>query len=118
MAIKRFNVNDEEYFGDNIYLIHRPYILSNPYTHIKDKKTKAMFVVSSIEEAIEKYEHYFDVMYGKNLKFTKVIDEIYDKFKNGEEIMLGKEECYKAICYNCYTSLKKELSNEKENASS
>lgn len=37
---------------------------------------------------------------------------------DGEEIMLGKEECYKAICYNCYTSLKKELSNEKENASS
>lgn len=33
---------------------------------------------------------------------------------DGEEILLGKEECYKAICHNCYMSLKKELSNEKE----
>ena len=33
---------------------------------------------------------------------------------DGEEIMLGKEECYKAICYNCYVSLKKEMNNEKE----
>ena len=70
MAIRLFNVNDEEYFGDNVYLIHRPYILSNPYTHIKDKQTKAMFVVPSREEAIERYSHYFDVMYGKNIKLS------------------------------------------------
>lgn len=89
MAIKLFNVNNEEYFGDNVYLIHRPYTLSNPYTHIKDKQTKAMFVVPSREEAIERYSHYFDVMYGKNIKFTAVIDEIYEKYRNGEEILLG-----------------------------
>lgn len=91
MAIQLFNVNNEEYFGDNVYLIHRPYILSNPYTHIKDKQTKAMFVVSSREEAIERYSHYFDVMYGKNIKFTEVIDEIYEKYRMGEHILLG---CY------------------------
>ena len=91
MAIRRFNVTDEEYFGDNVYLIHRPYILSNPYTHIKDKKTKAMFVVSSVDEAIERYSHYFDIMYGKNIQFTKTIDEIYEKYCNGEDILLG---CY------------------------
>ena len=33
---------------------------------------------------------------------------------DGEEILLGKEECYKAICHNCYVSLKKELINETE----
>ena len=33
---------------------------------------------------------------------------------DGEEILLGKEECYKAICHNCYVSLKKDLNNEKE----
>lgn len=98
MAIKLFNVNNEEYFGDNVYLIHRPYTLSNPYTHIKDRQTKAMFVVPSREEAIERYSHYFDVMYGKNIKFTAVIDEIYEKYRNGEEILLG---CF---CYpkNCH----------------
>ena len=97
MGIKRFNVNDEEYFGDNVYLIHRPFILSNPYTHIRDKQTKAMFVVSSREEAIERYSHYFDVMYGKNIKFTQVIDEIYEKYRRGEDILLG-----------CYCALEKE----------
>ena len=99
MGIKRFNIMDEEYFGDNVYLIHRPFILSNPYTHIKDKQTKAMFVVKTREEAIERYSHYYDIMYGKNIKFTQEIDEIYEKYKRGEDILLGcycslKEECH------------------------
>lgn len=99
MGVKRFNVNDEEYFGDNVYLIHRPFILSNPYTHIKDKQTKAMFVVPTREEAIARYSHYYNLMYGRNIQFTKVIDEIYEKYRRGEEILLGcycstKEECH------------------------
>lgn len=98
MAIRLFNVNNEEYFGDNVYLIHRPYILSNPYTHIKDKQTKAMFVVSSREEAIERYSHYFDIMYGKNIKFTETIDEIYEKYRRGEDILLGCY-CYPQSCH-------------------
>ena len=56
MPFHLFNINNEDHFGDNVYLIHRPYILSNPYTHIKDKKTKAMFIVSSKEEAIKPAE--------------------------------------------------------------
>lgn len=98
MAIQLFNVNDEEHFGDNVYLIHRPYTLSNPYTHIKDKQTKAMFVVPSREEAIERYSHYFDVMYGKNIKFTAIIDEIYEKYRRGEHILLGCY-CYPKSCH-------------------
>lgn len=99
MGVNRFCVIDEEYFGSNVYLIHRPYILSNPYTHIKDKQTKAMFVVPTREEAIERYSHYYDVMYGKNIEFTKVIDEIYEKYRKGEDILLGcycsdKETCH------------------------
>lgn len=91
MAVIVYNVLDEDKFGNNVYLIHRPYILSNPYTHIKDKQTKAMFVVPTREEAIERYSHYYDVMYGKNIEFTKIIDEIYAKYRRGEDIYLG---CY------------------------
>jgi hypothetical protein len=91
MGVIVYNVMDEDKFGENVYLIHRPYILSNPYTHIKDKQTKAMFVVPTREEAIERYSHYFDVMYGKNIKFTEIIDEIYEKYRRGEHILLG---CY------------------------
>lgn len=35
----------------------------------------------------------------------------------GEEIMLGKEDYYKALCHSCYESLKKEIANEKETTS-
>lgn len=89
--IKLFDVNEEEYFGDDVYLIHRPYILSNPYTHIKDKQTKALFLVKSKEEAIERYNHYFDVMYSGNREFKAIIDEIYFKYRQGKDIFLG---CY------------------------
>lgn len=98
MGFKLYNVNEEDYEGDNVYLIHRPFILSNPYTHIKDKQTKALYVVKSREEAIEKYSHYFDVMYGRNIEFTKTIDEIYNKYIKGEEIYLGCY-CYPKSCH-------------------
>ena len=91
MAVITYCVLEEDRYGENVYLIHRPYILSNPYTHIKDKQTKAMFVVPTKEDAIERYSHYYDVMYGKNIEFTKTIDEIYKKYRNGEDIYLG---CY------------------------
>ncbi len=38
--------------------IGRPSIWGNPYTHIEGKDTLAEFVVSSREEAIEKYREY------------------------------------------------------------
>jgi 23S rRNA maturation mini-RNase III len=121
MSIKVYNVNEEEYFGDNVYLIHRPYILSNPYTHIKDKQTKAMFVVKTREEAIERYSHYFDVMYGSNIKFTQMVDEIYEKYIRGEDILLGcyckPKSCHGDIIIKKLQSrlLKKKLSEAKKN---
>lgn len=80
--------------GENNYPIYRTgtgNILGNPYTHIKDKKTLAMFVVKSREEAIERYKDYFDRMYSGNVPFKFIIDEIYEKYKRGEDIYL---ECY------------------------
>lgn len=91
MAIIVYNRKEEEHIGENNYPIFRPSILSNPYTHIKDKQTKALYVVKTREEAIEKYSHHFDVMYGRNTEFTKLIDEIYDKYRKGEDVYL---ECY------------------------
>ncbi len=31
---------------------------------------------------------------------------------DGDEVLIGGDETYKAVCYKCYTDLKKELSNE------
>lgn len=44
----------EEY---DIY-VGRPSIWGNPFTHIKDRATKAKFIVSSREESIEKYREW------------------------------------------------------------
>ena len=76
---------------ENNYPIYRPSILGNPYYWEKDKKTLAMFVVKTRDEAIDRYEGYFDRMYKGNAPFKYIIDEIYNKYKNGEDIYL---ECY------------------------
>ena len=93
MAIIVYNrkIEDHTDKGENNYPIYRPSILSNPYTHIKDKKTLAMFVVKTRDEAIDRYEGYFDRMYSGNAPFKFLIDEIYEKYKRGEDIYL---ECY------------------------
>ncbi len=39
--------------------IGRGSIFGNPYTHIKNKNTKAEFIVNTREEAVEKYRKYF-----------------------------------------------------------
>ena len=67
MAIIVYNRTKEDYSDrENNYPIYRGSILGNPYTHIKDKKTLAMFVVKTREEAIERYKGYFDRMYRYN----------------------------------------------------
>lgn len=84
------NISKEDYsFSDNYYYIGRPSILENPYTHLPLKNTRALYQCKSREESISKYNDYFDTMYGHNIEYTKLIDEIYEKYKNGEEIYLG-----------------------------
>ena len=96
MAIIVYNRTKEDHTdaGENNYPIYRTStgnILGNPYTHIKDKKTLAMFIVKTRDEAIDRYEGYFDRMYSGNAPFRFIIDEIYEKYKRGEDIYL---ECY------------------------
>ena len=91
MAIYVYNRKLEEHTGENNYRIFRPYILSNPFSHLKDRTTKARYVVSSREEAIARYIPYFKTMYSSNVDFRDVVDEMYEKYKNGEDIYL---ECY------------------------
>lgn len=86
-----YNRTKETHNGSNNFPIYRPSVLGNPYTDITTKKTKAMFICKNRKEAIEKYSTYFDSMYGNNIDFTKAVDEIYEKYKNGEDVYL---ECY------------------------
>ena len=45
----------------------------------------------NLDDAIEKYSHYFDLMYGSNLAFTNMVDAIYEMYKSGMDVYL---ECY------------------------
>ena len=73
-----------------------------------------MFVVKNRDEAIDRYEAYFDRMYKGNAPFKYIIDEIYEKYKNGEDIYL---ECYckpeRCHCDIIKEKLEKRLMKEK-----
>ena len=40
------------------FYIGRPGLLGNPYTHIQDRKTRAEFVVATLDEAIARWTDY------------------------------------------------------------
>lgn len=91
-GIHVYNRLKECHEGENNFKIFRGVsVLGNPYTDIKDRETKAQFVCRDREEALEKYSHYFDVMYNGNIDFRAAIDIIYDEYKNGRDVWL---ECY------------------------
>lgn len=93
MGIIVYNRAVEDYSSNpNNYPIYRGgSILGNPYTDKPVNKTLAIYHVKNREEAIARYDSYFDTMYGTNEAFTALIDEIYEKYKNGEDVYL---ECY------------------------
>lgn len=91
-GIHVYNRNKEDFsVHPNNYYIGRGGILGNPYSHLPEDKTKALYRCKDRDEAIDKYSSYFDLMYGSNKEFKSIIDEIYEKYKNGEDIFL---ECY------------------------
>jgi hypothetical protein len=109
-----YNITKEEHFGENSFYCGRGSVLRNPYTHIKDKETKARYVVKDRDEAIDRYSGYFDVMYGGNKEFTKAVDEIYSLYKAGKDVYLG---CYckpqRCHCDVIVDKLRKRLVKEK-----
>jgi hypothetical protein len=97
--IKRYCVLKEEHNGDNAFRVHRGYIMGNPYTHIKDKKTKAQIVVKSREEAIARYGRYFEKSLELNPDFREEFEKMIEACMNYEEVYLGcycneDEECH------------------------
>ena len=73
------------------FYIGRGSILGNPYTDKPLDKTLAIYHVNTREEAIARYDSYFDMMYKGNKEYREMIDMLYLLYKNGETIYLG---CY------------------------
>ena len=72
----------------NNYPIYRGTVLGNPFTYDGKKSSLARLSFPTREEAVEAYREYFNTMYGSDFRFTEVVDEIYEKYKNGEDIYL------------------------------
>ena len=97
--IKRYCVMKEEHNGPNAFKVHRGYALGNPYTHIKDKKTKAQVVVNTREEAIDRYKRYFEESLKINPEFKAEFDRIVDACMEYDEVFLG---CYCGLNESCH----------------
>lgn len=63
--------------------------LGNPFTHNGVRTNLAKLSFKTREEAIEAFGTYFDKLYGKDYEITKAFDEIYEHYKNGEDVYLG-----------------------------
>lgn len=98
--INRYCVLNEEHEGDNAFRVHRGYILGNPYTHIKDKKTKAMIVVNTKEEAIRRYKKYFELSLELNPEFKEEFDRLVDACMTYDEVWVG---CYCPLNEECHS---------------
>lgn len=97
--IKRYCVLKEEHEGPNAFRVHRGYILGNPYTYIKNKKTKAEVAVDTREEAIDRYERYFEQSLKLNPEFKKEFDRMVDVCMRYDVVYVG---CYCAMNETCH----------------
>ena len=100
--IVRFCVRNEQKTGDNVFLVHRPSVFGNPYTHIKNKQTKALYKVKTRDDAIRLYDPYFDAMLVEDETFREEFDRMYRAFCEFDTIYLG---CYCALSSSCHADV-------------
>ena len=93
--ITRYCKLKEEHSGPNAFDISRPNIFGNPYTHLKNRQTKAMVKVKNRDEAIDLYDPYFDNVLKDETevgqRFREEWDRMYEAYKTYDEIFIG---CY------------------------
>lgn len=94
-----YNTKSEDYTNENNnFYIGRSKDgnpLGNPFTHNGVRSNLAKLSFKTREDAIKAYEEYFDRMYGVNEELTKAFDEMYEHYKNGEDIYL---QCFCKPC--------------------
>lgn len=88
--------------GDNAFDVSRPNIMGNPFTHIKDRKTKALVKVKTREEAIEKYGRYFDKMLVLDKEFKEEFEKMVDACFKYDEVFFG---CYCKMDESCHSDI-------------
>lgn len=96
----------EEHSGPNVFDVSRPNIFGNPYTHIKNRVTKALVKVKNRNEAVDMYDPYFDNMLKDNTevgdRFRTEWDKMYNAYKTYDEIYIG---CYCELNQRCHSEV-------------
>lgn len=100
--IIRYCVVEEEHEGENVFKVHRPFVFGNPFTHIKNKETKALVKVPTREEAIRLYEPYFDKMLASDEGFKKEWQRLVDSYYKFDVIYVG---CYCKLNETCHSDI-------------
>ena len=98
----RYCKTQEQHYGENVFDVSRPNILGNPYTHIKDRETKALVKVRNRDEAIDLYSPYFDKMYETDEVYRQEVDRLYEAFKTFDEVYIG---CYCKTSERCHSDI-------------
>ena len=93
----------EDHVGDNAFDVSRASILGNPYTHIKDRNTKALVKVKDRDTAIELYKKYFKKMMESTDQqarpFQKAFLRIVEAYKTFDTVYIG---CYCHLDESCH----------------
>ena len=101
--IVRYCKLTEDHVGENVFDVSRAGILGNPYTHIKDRSTKALVKVKTRDEAIELYKVYFKkMMESKDAEakpFQREFRKIVDAYKTYDTVYVG---CYCHLNESCH----------------
>ena len=100
--ITRFCLKDGERYGDNVFVVCRPSIFGNPYTHIKNRETKALYKVKDRDTAIDLYDKYFDEILKESEEFRQAWDELYETYRTHDEIFLG---CFCELNERCHADI-------------
>ena len=84
-----YNTKNEDHTQEpNNFYIGKGSILANPFTFNGKRSNLAKMSFKTREEAVDAYEVYFNAVYGVDPNFTKSFDEIYEHYKNGEDVYL------------------------------
>lgn len=93
----------EDHVGDNAFDVSRAGVLGNPYTHIKNRDTKATVKVKTREDAIELYKVYFKRMMEsddpRSKPFQREFRKIVDAYKKYDTVYIG---CYCHLNESCH----------------
>lgn len=106
-------IEDHTNHPNNFY-IGRGSVLGNPFTHDGKKSSLARLSFPTREEAINAYKMYFKSMYEQDNEFKVTVDNIYEKYKNGEDVYL-QCFCKPLACHGDFikSELEKRLIREK-----